>query len=291
MKSHRSVSFLFGLLLATSVAADNAGRPAANIEQNRQLLVEAESQFFQALNEKPKRGKHSLEGLTLAYAVAPTDGRTNLLLGLNHLWLAAEAPRQDPMTLQHVILADYFLGRAEQLTGDYRIPSWRIPLQMTLARRDGDQKAADRQYESFLKAYQQNPDFHSFVLALLAFDEPVASKAFQRGLKAMRDAESCGEHNPSCQNLPRWPHNIEAYAVFMADYEAKAGDEAAARRWLGEAEQYATATGWAYLPAITARQQQLSERMVRYANSDRQDDPANLFDEFQQETCQLCHRQ
>lgn len=291
MKSRRSVSFLFGLLLATSVAADNAGRPAANIEQNRQLLVEAESQFFQALNEKPKRGKHSLEGLTLAYAVAPTDGRTNLLLGLNHLWLAAEAPRQDPMTLQHVILADYFLGRAEQLTGDYRIPSWRIPLQMTLARRDGDQKAADRHYEKFLRAYRQNPDFHSFVLALLAFDEPVASKAFQRGLKAMRDADSCDEHNPSCRNQPRWPHNIEAYAVFMADYEAKAGNETAARRWLGEAERYATATGWAYLPAITARQQQLSERMARYANSDRQDDPANLFDEFQQETCQLCHRQ
>ena len=290
MKSCLSISLLVAVLLATPAAADNANRPAANAEQNRQLLVEAESQLFQALNEKPKRGKNSLEGLTLAYAVAPTDGRTNLLLGLNHLWLAAEAPRQDPMTLQHVILADYFLGRAERLTGDYRIPSWRIPIQMTLARRDGDQKAADRHYATFLKAYKKNPDFHSFVLALLAFDEPVDSKAFQRGLQAMRAAESCGEHNPSCQNLPRWPHNIEAYAVFMADFEAKAGDEAAARKWLALAEQYAATTSWAYLPAIIERQQQLPERMARYANADRQDDPTSLFDEYQQETCQLCHR-
>ncbi|HEX4910976.1 MAG TPA: hypothetical protein VFV64_09455 [Permianibacter sp.] len=291
MKSCLSVSLLVAVWLATPAVANEASRPAPNPERNQPLLAEAESQFFQALNEKPKRGKNSLEGLTLAYAVAPTDGRTNLLLGLNHLWLAAEAPRNDPMTLQHVILSDYFLDRAERLTGDYRIPSWRISIQLTLARRDGDQKAVDRHYAEFVKAYKKNPDFHSFVLALLAFDEPVDSKDFQRGLKAMRATESCGEHNPSCQNLPRWPHNVEAYAVFMADFEAKAGDEAAARKWLALAEQYATATGWAYLPAITERQQHLPERMARYANTDRQDDPAGLFDEYQQETCQLCHRQ
>ncbi len=283
---------LSALLFSTIVVADNAPSttPAGASNDSQQILVEAETQFFQALNEKPKQGKNTLEGLTLAYAVAPTDGRTNLLLGLNHLWLAAESPRQNPMTLQHVILAEYFLGRAEQLTGDYRIPSWRVPIQMTLANRDGDKKAAGKAYDSFLKAYKKNPDFHSFVLALLAFDEPVGSKEFQRGLTAMHAAESCGENNPSCQNTARWPHNVEAYMVFMADYEAKAGNADAARKWLADAETFATASNWAFLPAIVERQQQLPERMVRYANADHNDDPAGLFDEYQQQTCQLCHR-
>lgn len=290
MNSCRSVCFLFVLLLAAPVVAENAMRPAASAEQNRQLLAEAEAQFFQALNDKPRLSKTALEGLTLAYAVEPTDRRTNLLLGLNHLWLAAEANRGDPMSLQHVILAEYFLGRTEKMTGDNRIPSWRIPIQMTLAKRDGDEKAAQRYYDDFLKAYKKNPDFHSFVLALLAFDEPVTSKAFQRGLKAMRDTEACSEHNPSCQNLPRWPHNIEAFTVFMADYETKAGNAEAAQKWLAEAEKYAKETNWAFLPAITERQQNLPERMARYANTDHSDDPAGLFDEYQRETCQLCHR-
>jgi hypothetical protein len=285
MKSLLHVGLLSASLLAMPVNADNA--PSNN---KGQLLVEAEAQFFQALNEQPKQVKTALEGLTLAYAVAPTDSRTNLLLGLNHLWLAAEATQQNPMTLQHVILSDYFLARAERQTGDYRIPSWRIPIQIVLAQRDGDEKAAQRHYDNFLRAYKKNPDFHSFVLAMLAFDEPVDSKAFQRGLKAMRDAEACDEHNPSCQNLPRWPHNIEAYSVFMADYEAKAGNLGAAQKWLTEAEKYAKETSWSFLSAITDRQQNLSDRMARYANADHKDDPLGLFDEYQQQTCQLCHR-
>jgi len=278
-------SLLSALLFASSAAADNV--PA---NDNRQLLDEAEAQFFQALNEKPKQGKTALEGLTLAYAVAPTDGRTNLLLGLNHLWLAAEATRQNPMTLQHVILADYFLGRAEKITGDNRIPSWRTPIQMTLAQRDGDEKTAQQHYADFLQAYKKNPDFHSFMVAMLAFNEPVQSAEFQRGLKVLRDTEACGEHNPSCQNQSRWPHNIEAFTVFAADYEAKAGNREAAQVLLAEAERVATETSWAYLPAIAARKQNLADRMVRYANADHKDDAAGLFDEYRSETCQLCHR-
>lgn len=286
MKTVLTAYLLASALFAATASADNVPD-----NDNRQLLVEAEAQFFQALNEKPRLGKAALEGLTLAYAVAPTDARTNLLLGLNHLWFAAEANRGEAMTLQHVILADYFLGRAEQMTGDVRIPSWRIPIQMTLAQRDGDKKAAQQYYDSFLQAYKKDPDFHSFVLALLAFDEPVQSQAFQRGLQAMRATEACSEHNPACQNLPRWPHNIEAFTVFMADYETKAGNADAAQTLLAEAEKIATETGWAFLPAITERQQRLPERLARYASADRDDDPAGLFGEYQRETCQLCHRQ
>lgn len=264
---------------------------AARAELSVEQLSQVEQEFFTALNQKPQRIEKALDALTMAYAMDPANGRVNLLLGLNHLWVAAERVEPDPSTLNHVILSEYFLQRAQKLTQDDRIPSWLAPLQITMAKRDQDHDGATRIFNEFVKAYEKNPDFHSFTFAMMNFDNDRDSDEFKRARKVLNATNNCDKHNPSCQNLSRWPHNIETFLVLQADYETKAGDIKNAHKILTDAKRIGEETQWPYLSVIEERLASLPQRAKAFANKDLTDDPKGLFVEQQANTCQMCHRQ
>ena len=263
----------------------------AHAELSSEQLSQVEQEFFTALNHKPLRIEKSLDALTMAYAMDPTNGRVNLLLGLNHLWVAAEREDPNPNTLNHVILGEYFLTRAQKLTQDERIPSWLAPLQINLAKRDKDNASASKIFNEFTKAYEKNPDFHSFTFAMMSFNEDRQSDEFKRARAVLRATKDCGKHNSTCQNTTRWPHNIETFLVLQADYETKAGDIDQAREILAEAKRVGQEAQWPYLSVIEERLASLPQRVNAYTNNDLSDDPKGLFVENQSATCQMCHRQ
>jgi hypothetical protein len=271
-----------------AVAALATGATATN---RHPLAVKAEEGFFATFNGNPKVRTAPLRDLMTAYAVSPDDARVNLLLGLNHLWLAAEGDQTNPTTLDHVILAEHFLARAQKLDpADRRIPSWLTPVRLSLT---GLHKEKDRQEKTLREletAYDEDPNFHSFTLALISVGTARSSPEFQRGLAAMRTAIGCGVtgEDPSCGNRPRWPHNREGFLTFFADYELKAGNTDRARELLLRTRQGPDYPRWRFKNEVEDRLKNLDAYAAFYANADRGDDPPHLMASggFM---CQTCH--
>jgi hypothetical protein len=277
--------------LATAALAAGAGR--------NPVAEKAEAGFFTAFNgfQGDAQTKSApLRGLLAALATDPTDARTQLLLGLNHLWIAAEGDRTDPLVIEHLFLAEHYLARAQELDPkDRRIPSWLVPVRLSLARIE---RRADHQEEilrDLQAAYAEDPTFHSFSVALLGIGEPTSSPAFRQGLTALRTTlDTCpntpATADPTCGNTPRWPHNREAFLTFSADYELKAGNVDRARELLLRVGKGPDAARWSLLSAVDDRLKNLDRYAALYANQDPGDDPPHLMSGASHVACQSCHQ-
>ncbi len=283
---------LIALVLAMVAAATLAAAGAGGTGSGRHpLAVKAEESFFAILNGNPRVKTAPLRDLMTAHVVSPEDARVNLLLGLNHLWLAAEGDMTNPTTIDHVILAEHFLARAQKLDpSERRIPSWLAPTRLSLA---GIYQEKDRREASLRElqaAYSEDPNFHSFTLALIAVSSDRESREFQGGLTALRASiEGCaGGEDPSCENRPRWPHNREAFLTFFADYELKAGNAGRARELLIRTQQDPDYPRWRFKGEVEDRLKHLDSYAALYANADPGDDPPHLMVNggFM---CQSCH--
>jgi hypothetical protein len=253
------------------------------------LAVKAEESFFATFNGNPKVRTAPLRDLMTAYAVSPDDARVNLLLGLNHLWLAAEGDRTNPAVIDHLILAEHFLARAQKLDpSDRRIPSWLTPVRLSLAGIHKDKDTREQSVLDLQAAYAEDPNFHSFTMALLGVGSGRTSPEFQRGLAALRAADACGGDDPTCENRPRWPHNREAFTTFFADYELKAGHVDRARELLIRTRQDPDYPRWRFKNEVEDRLKNLETYAALYANADPGDDPPHLMagGGF---VCQSCH--
>ncbi|MFL6194078.1 MAG: hypothetical protein ACJ75H_07900 [Thermoanaerobaculia bacterium] len=277
---------------ATVVAVRLAHAGETPAAQRSPLAQAAESAFFGVFNGgEPKDRSAALYPLMAAFATGPDDARVNLLLGLNHLWMAAEGDRTNPRIIEDLVLAERFLSRAQELNpADGRIPSWLVPVRSSLARierRPGRQDELDKE---LLAAYEKDPDFHSFSVALFGFASPRDSREFQRGLEALRRTGGCGETNPSCQNRPHWPHNREAFITFHADYELKAGhaDRAAGLLRIAQAEPDFPA--WPFRGQVEERLKDLEAYGKLFADEDPKNDPPSLMSLEGGIACQSCHR-
>ena len=177
------------------------------------MATRAEADFFNALNASPENRPAAIRELTGAYALDPSDARTSVLLGLAHLWTAAEGNRQDPSGLDHLILAEKFLARAAALDpNDERIPSWLVPARITLATLEKDPARVREAFASLREVCAKRSAFHSFTLALLAVQRPPDSPEFQQGLAALRktiQGDCLDRKDVACGNRPHWPHNAE----------------------------------------------------------------------------------
>ncbi|MEM7051078.1 MAG: hypothetical protein AAF604_15520 [Acidobacteriota bacterium] len=279
-------------MLATFLLTTALAFPAGGKDETRsKLAASAEEAFFTAFVQRPEKPEAALPTLTLAWLRDRDDGRTQLLLGLNHLWLAAEGSRADPRTIEHLLLAERFLAMAaESLPEDRRIPSWLVPARLFLATGD-EQKALVGELEA---AYREDPVFHSFTMALLGFDQPVSSPAFQRGLEALRLAGQRADldgDDPSAQNRPHWPHNVEGFLTFWADYELKAGHQERSHELLLTTRATESFERWPYREEVEDRLANLELYGRLYANDDPADDPPGLFGNGSQDiSCQACHR-
>lgn len=255
------------------------------------VAVAAEKGFFQAFNGgAPADRSAPLRLLMAAYATDPNDSRTNLLLGLDHLWMAAEGGRTDPRVIADLMLADRFLARAQTLDPlDQRIPSWRVPVRLSLAaieREPGRQKEI---VGDLLAAYEKSPNFHSFTVALLGYGNPKDSPEFQRGL-AVLDKVKCGEGEDACQDRPRWPHNREGFITFRADYELKAGHRDRAAELLHKVQAEPGYATWPFRGEVEDRLKNLDRYAGLYADADPRNDPPMLMASEKGTVCQTCHR-
>jgi hypothetical protein len=289
MSRHRIAWLALALILVTAaLSAAAAGR--------HPLAVKAEESFFAAFNRDPRAKAAPLRDLWTAALADPSDGRTWLLLGLNHLWIAAEGDKTNPLTVEHLVLAERFLTRAQELDpAEKRIPSWLVPVRLSLASLTSvkeDRKAEkDRILRDLLDAYAQDPTFHSFTLALVGFDSGRETPEFQRGLAALQATNGdCAESaDPTCGNRPRWPHNQEAYVTFEADYELKAGHTAQAHDLLLRVQRIPSYPQWPFRGETEDRLRNLDAYAALYADADRGNDPPHLMASSQGLVCQRCH--
>lgn len=261
----------------------------------------AEARFFAVFNGGTANGGHPAAGsidraaalpdLMAAYASDPDDARTNLWLGLNHLWIAAEGDRTNPRVIESLILAERFLARAERLDpSDRRIPSWLVPARQALARIDGDAAAAATLEADLLAAYAEDPDFHSVSVAMLGFGSPRGSERFVRGLAALRGSDAtCADGDPTCENRPRWPHNVEGFLLLAADYELKAGEREAARAIFDKIRTVPSYAAWPYRGEVEDRLAHFDLYAELFADDDPGDDPPTLAIGTR-DSCQVCHR-
>lgn len=278
---------LVSVLVSAALAAGGTGR--------HPFAQKAEAGFFASFNGNPQAKSEPLRDLLAALTVDPADARTHLLLGLNHLWLAAEGDRNDPRVVEHLFLSERYLARAQELDPkDRRIPSWLAPVQLSIAAIERQKDRREEILRDLQAAYAEDPIFHSFTVALLGISEPPTSPAFRQGLDALRATEKAcpsgpESTDPSCENTPRWPHNQEAYMTFFADYELKAGNIDRARELLLAVRQHPDASRWPFLQEAEDRWKNLERYASLYANQDPGDDPPHLMSGHGRVSCQTCH--
>ena len=249
----------------------------------------AEETFFRAFNHDPKLRPQAHQQLVGSYARNPNDARTTLLLGLTHLWTAAEGDRTNPVRIENLLLAKHYLERAEKLDpADRRIASWLVPVRMNLAQLERNGEDRQRLWAEMMVAYNEDPNFHAFTVALLSYGRPRGSAEFKLGLDALRATDGCNETaDISCGNEPRWPHNQEGFLAFQADYELKAGNLAEARKLLTQVKAIPEYKTFAFPEQIEDRLANLDAYAARYANADAADDPPPIINGAM--TCQVCH--
>lgn len=287
------------LLFALAAAAALASAALASGAGRHPIAQQAEAGFFATFNgfQGEETAKSApLRLLLAALATDPADARTHLLLGLNHLWLAAEGDRTDPRVLEHLFLSERYLARAQELDPkERRIPSWLVPVRLTLASIEGRQDNQEEILRDLQAAYAEDPNFHSFTVALLGISEPRTSPEFRRGLTALRTTvETCppaesGATDPTCGNTPRWPHNREGYMTFFADYELKAGNVDQARELLLKVRQDPDYPRWPFRHEAEDRLKNLELYASLFANQDPGDDPPHLMSGHGRISCQSCH--
>lgn len=270
--------------LPLAALAATVALPALAAERHP-LARDAERTFFTALNTDVTRRDAALVELATAHAVDPTDARTCLLVGLSHLWSAAEAGPRDPKAIEHVVLAEHYLARAQELDpSDDRIPSWLVPARVSVASIERAPERIAAAIASLEEAYAKRPAFHSFTLAFLAGQAGPGSPRFERGRAALREVlgKPCDvTRDRACGNAPRWPHNTEGFQLFAAEYEARGGDREAARALLARLR---TGDGYASWP-YRAEAEELLASLDAPASTPR----TSSFSPQKGISCRLCH--
>jgi len=246
--------------------------------------------FFDALLRHPEHRTASRRALQEAVLKPAASPQHVLLLGLNELWLAAENQPDPLVRVDHALLAIHWLRRAEALLPeDARIPSWRWAAEWSVAvaeHRDADAAAAR---EMLRKLAQRNPCFHSVALGIISFDRPADSQEFRDAHAAMEAAFNCGSHDPAVHDRPRWPHNVHAFLVALADFRLKAGNVRGAEAALIIAEARPGFEQWRYRATVSDRLDSLNARRDLFADADPADDPAFIFQRGGPTSCSGCH--
>lgn len=272
---------------AAPPAPESADPPTASA-----AAASAEALFFTALNRDSSIAPRAREELLAEFLREPRNPRTSLLLGMSHLWSAAEPKRTDPSAYEHLLLAESFLERAGQLDpGEERLPSWLVPVRVARAVLEGRTAEVGTLLEPLRAANRSDPCFHSFALGLLCRTLPSDDPLFLEALASLRKTTECAEDDPSVQNLTRWPHNQEGFLLLLADFEWRAKDPSRARQVLASIERRSSYAAWPYrmeAADLSARiaADPTAARAERIASGEVADPVSWMGDH----SCQVCHR-
>lgn len=262
-------------------------RVPAPIPANEDL----EAVFFDALTRRPERREAAIAAARRRVLEAPGDARASLLLGLGHLWVAAENPPPPAEAVEHLVLARHALRRARLLNPhDGRIPTWLQSVELALAHAEGRGEDALAALERLRQLAEKHPCFHSVAFAIAAWDGPADRPAFAEALRQLERAAACGADDPSVQNLPRWPHNVHGFLTALSDYQLKTGQAAKAETSLMVAQQWAGFDAWPHREQVESRLKNLGERAALFADADPANDPGFIFAPGGPVSCASCHQ-
>ena len=258
---------------------------AAGESVSENAAERAERLFFEALNRRPDSRPEAMTALWEAVAAEPSNGRLSLGRGLGHLGIAAESAADSREAVEHAILAEHYLTVASRLMPeDDRIVSWLAPLRIRLGQRSGDTSGVEQAWADLPSAVKRDPCFHAVSLALLCFDRPADSREFVEGLDALRAAAACGPDDPSVQNRDRWPHNLEGFALVLAQYELKAGHRQRAEGMLMFAQERPSYPQWPHRAVLEGLFQKLGNDPAGARDSALVIAPGSAI------ACRICHQ-
>lgn len=250
-----------------------------------------EAAFFEALNAHPARREESLEHVRRRVMQVPDDARAVLLLGIGHLWIAAENPPGREQVMEQLVLAHHYLERAAQLNpADDRIPSWLLSAEIGLAQLEGREADATASLAKLLEHAQRDPCFHSVAYAISVWEGPRDRPELAQAQRLLEAAAACNADDPSVRNMTHWPHNVEGFLVGLSDVALKRGDRARALACLVAAEAWPGSEKWPHLSQVQQRRREFDERAARFADDDASNDPAFIFERGGPVSCSSCHQ-
>lgn len=250
-----------------------------------------EATFFAALNRDAARRDEALDALRTRVHAEPADARAVLLLGVAHLWVAAENPPEDARALEHLVLARHYLARAATLNPkDDRIPTWLLSAEISVAHAEGRGDDAARSLAALRAHAQQDPCFHSVAFAINVWDEPRESDALAEAQQFLEQAAACNTDDPSVRNMERWPYNVQGFLVGMSDVALKRGDRNRAMAALVAAESWPGTDTWPHRAQVETRRREFDDRAARFADEDPANDPAFIFERGGPVSCVSCHQ-
>ncbi len=193
----------YASMLLLTPASDSSTEPAVNGKQPELILAHTspevpttppsfEAAFFDALNRHPDRRQAALEGVRSHVMKFPDDARGVLLLGVAHLWTAAENPPSQDVVYEHLVLARHYLDRAARLNpADDRIPSWLLSAEVSVAQAEGRTSDAAASVALLLALAERDPCFHSVAYAINVWDGPRERAELAQAQRLLEAAAAC----------------------------------------------------------------------------------------------------
>lgn len=262
------------------------------------------------------------EQLTRAYLAHPNDARTNLYLGMAHLWAVAERDRLKPVPariIERLALADFYLGEAAQLApDDARVTGFQAAARMAMGSVHADERWKRMGYFQAKDAISEYPEFNLFVLstamAQLPSHDPGLNEAedtlwhtadvcFGHTIDRTRfDADALrseimlaqknfsGSHRDrACFNSVLAPHNIEGFFLHFGDVLAKNGKQADAEAMYRLASASPAYSTWPYRHVAETRLASLSKHVEQFREARRVEDEPEMMARAGY-ACVACHQ-
>jgi len=261
------------------------------------LAAAGEAAFFDTLAGRVNREEETINLLASATGANPADGRSFFLLGMMHLYRAAQQltdySHPSEFVLAEVGQAQTALDAAVPLIPeDTRVPGFRGAVTYLNGVVHDDPARRELAVQQLRAAIILYPDFNNF--SLLGSVAPVVAPSdplFLEALDLVRGAISSG-CNPMtqpriCGNEGKAPHNVQGAMLIFGDMYTKAGDANQANVYYRLGVALPGADTWKFRALAEARIADSAERAARWNDTDPSNDPR--FIGSGPEACAYCH--
>ncbi len=271
--------------------------------------------FIQTFNLKPELRAEASAQLLQAVAEDPDNVLTSTYLMALSIWRGGEAASDDPLVLNHFILASHFGVRSLQ-QAKLMEQAWQqdplnaqrfrlapilgglaVPSRLWLAQLHQQQDVVNALHQEHREWLAHNAPFHSITLGLVLFND---QQLFTEGLAAWQSGvDGCGDlsANRACGDGPYFSFNMASFWLSGVDFQLKAGRVDIAQQMLyGKYAPIFHFEQWTLgQEAWHQRETELVQRAALYQNEDPSDDPTNFLLKKRQWgpdtiTCQACHQ-
>jgi hypothetical protein len=275
----------------SSTLGQSAREPASSSRSEENSTAVHEAAFFEALNQHPQQRESALALLRAHVSQLPGDARATLLLGVGHLWVAAENPPDRATVFEHLVLARHFLQRAARLNpADDRIPTWLLSVEISLAQAEGRTEDIVAAIAQLRTQAERDPCFHSVAFAINVWEQPRDADELAQAQRSLEAAAACTTDDSSVRNMERWPHNVEGFLVGLSDVALKRGDRNRALAALVTVEAWPGAESWPHRREADQRRLDFDARAALFADDDPSNDPSFIFERGGPLSCVSCHQ-